>query len=174
MRVVTNTFVKSGMAAGRDKAGLIPSHHREPWLATRLLKAVLAMLFAEILFVCAVTTIAAFAYFNPALRGEIEIANAERIEGWAYDSLAADDRLEVQLFIDHHFVAATRAEQQRDDLVATHVARNATHGFSFALAQGQLAPGRHRAQVYVVHATPGSSRTLLPVSKRVRIFEVSN
>jgi len=147
---------------------------REGQLATRLLVAVIAKFFIEILFICAVATLAAFAYFNPALRGAIEMADAKHIEGWAYNPLAAGERLEVQLFIDNRFVAATRAENRRDDLVAAGVMRDAFHGFSFTLEGGQFGRGRHRAQVYVVHQTPGSSRTLLPISKRARIFIVEN
>jgi len=161
------------MIAKPYKLALVQPAAGEVRLATRLLRAVLVKLFAEILFVCAVVSFAAFAYFNPALRGEIEVVNSERVEGWAYNPLATDERLEVQLFIDDRFVAATRADRQHDGLVA-RAGRQVDHCFSFTLAGQPLSTGRHRAQVYVVHGTPGSSRTLLPITKRGRLFEVKN
>ena len=141
---------------------------------TRLLTAVLAKSFIEILLVCAVATMAAVAYFNPALRGDIELVSANHIAGWAYDPRMPDRQLEVQLFVDHRFVAAVRAEIARDDLVSAGKIRDRFHGFDFALPDKQFSRGRHRAQVYVVHKTPGDVRTLLPIGKGRRFFEVAD
>ena len=143
-------------------------------LGTRLLVAVIAKSFVEILFICAVATLAAFAYFNPALRGDVDVVDAKHIEGWAYNPLAADERLEVQLFIDNRFVATTRADSSRDDLVRAGAIPDAHHGFSFTLNDKQFGRGRHRAWIYVVHKTPRDFRTLLLISNRKLIFEVAN
>lgn len=147
--------------------------HDSTQLGTRLLAAVIAKSFVEILLVCAVATLAAFAYFNPALRGDIEVVSVNHIAGWAYDPRTPDKQLEVQLFVDHRFVAAARAEIARDDLVATGKIRDRFHGFDFALPDKQIPPGRHRAQVYVVHKTPGDVRTLLSIGKGRRFFQVT-
>jgi hypothetical protein len=148
--------------------------HGSAQLGTRLLTAVIAKSFIEIVLVCAVATLAAFAYFNPALRGDIEVVSANHIQGWAFDPRLPDRQLEVQLFVDHRFVAAARAEIPRDDLVAAGKLRDRLHGFDFALPDKQFSRGRHRAQVYVVHKTPGDVRTLLSIGKGKRFFEVAN
>jgi hypothetical protein len=141
---------------------------------TRLLTAVITKSLIEVLLVCAVATLAAFAYFNPALRGDVELVSANRIQGWACDPRIPDRQLEVQLFVDHRFVAAARAEIARDDLVTAGKIRDRHHGFDFALPDKQFPRGRHRAQVYVVHKTPADIRTLLPIGKGRRFFEVTD
>jgi hypothetical protein len=148
-----------------------PAHGAQ--LGTRLLTAVIVKSFIEILLVCAVATMAAFAYFNPGLRGDVEVVSANHVAGWAFDPRMPDRQLEVQLFVDHRFVAAARAEITRDDLVATGKIRDRLHGFDFALPDKQFARGRHRAQVFVVHKTPGDVRTLLSIGKGRRFFEVT-
>jgi hypothetical protein len=139
---------------------------------TRLLTAVIIKSFLEILLVCVVATLAAFAYFNPALRGDVELVSASHIAGWAFDPRIPDRQLEVQLFVDHRFVTAVRAEIARDDLVSAGKIRDRYHGFHFALSDKQFPRGHHRAQIYVVHKAPGDVRTLLPVGKGRRFFEV--
>jgi hypothetical protein len=143
-------------------------------IGTRLLRAVIAKSFVEILLVCAVATLAAFAYFNPALRGDIEVVSANHIAGWAYDPLIPDRQLEVQLFVDHRFVAAARAEVARDDLVTAGKIRGRFHGFDFALPDKQFPRGRHRVQVYAVHKSPSDVRTLLSIGRGRRFFEVAD
>ena len=148
--------------------------HGGAQLGTRLLTAVIAKSFLEIILVCVVATLAAFAYFNPALRGDVEIVSAKHVAGWVCDPRMPDRQLEVQLFVDHRFVAAARAEIARDDLVAAGKIRDRFHGFDFALPDKQFPRGRHRAQIYVVHKSPGDVRTLLPIGKGRRFFEVTD
>ncbi len=143
-------------------------------VGTRLLKAVLAKSLIEILLACAVATTAAFAYFNPGLRGDIEVVNTTHIRGWTYDPGAANKQLDVQLFVDHRFVAATRAKIAREDLVTAGKTPDPFHGFEFILSDNQFDRGRHRAQVYVVHKTPGDVRTLLSIGKGRRFIEVGD
>jgi hypothetical protein len=147
---------------------------RTTQLATHLLGAVIVKFFIETLFICVVVTLAAFSYFNPALRGDMEVVDSNHIEGWVYNPLAANERLVVQLSVDDRFVATARAEGRRDDLVAAGLARDPYHGFSFTLADSKFSRGRHRAQVYVVHKTTRGARTLLPISKEKRFFEIAN
>lgn len=160
--------------ASEFEMALILKPPRAAQLATPLLGAVIAKFIIETLFICAVVTLAAFSYFNPALRGDMEVIDSNHIEGWVYNPLAADERLVVQLSVDDRFVATTRAEIRRDNLVTAGLARDAYHGFSFTLSDKQFSRGRHRAQVYVVHKITRGSRTLLPISKKKRFFEIAN
>jgi hypothetical protein len=136
--------------------------------ARRLLFALIAKSLAEMLFVCVAVSLAAFSYFHPALRGDIESVDAVHLEGWVYDPWKPAEKLIVQLYVDDQFVAATRAD------ASVNAKKGADHGFRFAFSPKQFAPGRHRAQVYVVRKTPRGSRTLLPVSKEKRVLEVTN
>lgn len=143
------------------------SEPRDTGTARRLLYAILAKSLAEMLFLCAAVSMAAFAFFHPALRGDIETADPTRVEGWVYDSSKRGEQPVVQLYVDDQFVAATRTDAPASGAGAGR------HGFQFALAPKQFGPGRHRAQVYVVRKTPRGSRTLLPVSREKRIIEVT-
>jgi hypothetical protein len=137
--------------------------------AARLLGAVIAKAFLELLFVCTVITLAAFSNFNPSLRGEIENADAQRVEGWVHDPLAGTGPMDVQLWIDHRFFATMRTE----DETGAEAIQNGKCKFQFTLGT-QLSPGRHRAEVYVVRKTARGYKTLLPISKQKRFFEVAN
>lgn len=141
-------------------------------VASRLLKAVSIKMLIEIIFVCIVVSLAASRTFHPFLRGALDMVNSARVAGWASDPTSLDEPLEVQLFVDGAFVAATRAVEVRHDLVAAGATTGPEHGFSFALKAANLAPGLHFAQVYAVRPSIGSSLTLIPISKQPVKFEV--
>ena len=140
--------------------------------ATRLLRAVIAKFFLDLMFICVVASVAAFSNFGPLVRGAIDVADPARVAGWAYDPQAPGERLEVQLFIDGRFAASRRADERRDDLVEAEAAEDAGHGYSFAVAPLGLAPGPHTAQVYAVRRTAGPHQVLLPLAKQPRPFQV--
>jgi hypothetical protein len=144
----------------------------EPAVATKLLRAVIAKSLLEILFVCGVATFAAFSHFSPWLRGAIDVADQTRVAGWVHDPLAPHEAIEVQLFIDDHFVAAQYADEPRHDLVVSGAASKPQHGFSFALAGLALAAGQHTAQVYAVRKAAGANKALLPLARTAVTFEV--
>jgi len=143
-----------------------------PSVATRLLRAVIAKSFVEIVLVCVVVTLAAFSTFSPQLRGAIDAADQMRIAGWAYDPRSAGAPLEVQLFIDGKLAATELADGKRPDLVESGVTANPDHGFDFNLAPMNLSPGRHTAQVYALRRAAGANKILLPVAKQPSVFEV--
>jgi len=145
----------------------------ESRMATRLLRSVLTKSVLEIIFVCVVASFAGFSNFNPLLRGAIDTADQTRVTGWAYDPHAADDALEVQLFIDGRFAASQRAGQPRPDVVQAKVAASPNHGFTFAF-EPHLVPGKHTAQVYVLRRTAGMHKMLLSLSKRPVTFYVNH
>jgi hypothetical protein len=145
---------------------------REAPLVTRLLRAVIAKSFLDLIFICAAVSLAAFLSFHPLLRGAIDVADQTRVAGWAYDPLSPDEKLEVQLFIDGRFAASTRAGERREDLVRAGAAANPEHGFSFAVAPLRLTPGAHAAQVYAVHQAAGRYKTLLPLAAKPLMLHI--
>lgn len=144
----------------------------EPTVATKLLRAVIAKTFLEILFICVIATLAAFKNYSPLLRGAIDITDQTRVTGWTHDPQTPAEALEVQLFIDDHFIATQRADQRRDDLVRAGATKLPNHGFRFELASVKLANGRHTAQVYAVRDAAGTNKMLVPLTKQPIIFEV--
>jgi len=141
---------------------------------SRLLKAVVAKSFIEIVLVCAVATLAAFSTFSPRLRGALDVADRTRVAGWALAPEAPDVALEVQLFIDEKLAASKLADEERIDLVSSGVTSNPNHGFNFDLTQINLAPGRHTAQVYALRHAAGANKILLPIAKQPRALEVGH
>ena len=144
----------------------------EPTVATKLLRAILAKTFLEILFICVIATLAAFKNYSPLLRGAIDVADQTRVSGWTHDPQTPTAALEVQLFIDDQFIATQRADQRRDDLVRAGATKLPNHGFRFDLASSGLTVGRHAAQVYVVRTAAGTNKMLVPLAKEPIVFEV--
>jgi len=142
-------------------------------IPSRLLKAVVAKSFIEILLVCVVATLAAVSTFSPQMRGAIDIANQTRVAGWAYDPRAPEESLEVQLFIDGKLAATKLADETRVDLVESGAASEPNHGFDFDLTSINFAPGRHTAQVYALRRAAGENKILLPIAEQPSVFEVS-
>jgi hypothetical protein len=155
----------------RDDAKEILMLRPDSSVPSRLLKAVLAKSFIEIILVCVVATLAAFSTFGPRLRGAIDVADQTRVAGWAVAPEAPEVALEVQLFIDEKLVASKLADEERTDLVRPGVTSNPNHGFNFDLTQINLAPGRHAAQVYTLRPA-GANKILLPIMKQPSVFEV--
>src|SRR5262245_19987016 len=102
-------------------------------IPSRLLRAVVAKSFIEIILVCVVASLAAVSTFSPQMRGAVDIADQTRIAGWAYDPRAPEVSLETQLFIDGKLVATKLADETRIDLVKSGAALNPNHGFNFDL-----------------------------------------
>jgi hypothetical protein len=108
--------------------------------------------------------------FNPALRGSVDQADDQRVSGWALNEASQDERVEVQLFIDGHFVAAQVARLPRPDLVAAGRAKDALHGYAFDVPH--LSYGEHEARIYGLGGGAGPRRALLIVGKPSR-FKVT-
>lgn len=141
-------------------------------MASKLLRAVIAKSFVEVILVCVVATLAAFTTFSPQLRGAIDVADSTRVAGWVHDPQTPAEVLEVQLFIDGKFAAAELADDARNDLVEAGVTSQANHGFNFALNLLNLPAGKHSAQVYAVRAA-GANKTLLPITTNPPSFHIS-
>lgn len=141
-------------------------------LATRLLHAVLAKSFLEIAVVCVAVSLAAYWHFNPQLRGAIDVADGQRVAGWAMDSHRPGESIEVQLFIDERFAGEQTANEPREDLVRARVTTNSPHGFSFPLDSLKLISGNHTVQVYALRSTTEGSRIMLPLAEHPLKFLV--
>jgi hypothetical protein len=141
-------------------------------LATRLLRAVLAKTFLEILLICALVSLAAYWYFNPQLRGAIDLADAQRVSGWVADPNFPDQPVEAQLFIDDQFAIAGRANERRDDLVKAGATSSPFHGFSFQLESLRLPPGEHSVQVYALRQSAEGSRILIPLAEKPLTIQI--
>lgn len=150
-----------------------PDNAAQQRSATKLLQAVLVKTGLEITLICVAVSLAAFSHINPPLRGAIDVADASRIAGWAYDPREPAARLEVQLFVDGRFVAAGRADERRDDLARRGAADDAMHGFTFAVPPLGLAPGRHTLQVFAVHSGSANNKTLLSLTRSTLTLDIN-
>ena len=144
----------------------------ESAVATKLLKAILAKAGLEFLVILIAISLAAYSHLNPPIRGAIDVADATRIAGWAYDPREPNARVDVQLFINEQLVASRRADERREDLVTAGAAANALHGFTFAVPELRLATGKHRVTVYAVRAGAGNNKSLLALTKKEYWLEI--
>ncbi|MBO0859926.1 MAG: hypothetical protein J2P21_15965 [Chloracidobacterium sp.] len=146
--------------------------HLNSSVPSKLLKAIIAKFFIEIALVCVVATLSAFSTFNPLLLGVIERADQTRVAGWIVAPEAPGIVIEVQLFIDEKLVASKPADEMILDPVHYSLMSSPNHGFNFDLVRIKLAPGRHTAQVYALRHVSGANKTLTPIAKQPRVFEV--
>lgn len=140
--------------------------------ATKMLKALIAKAGIEIFVVMVAISFAAYSHLNPPIRGAIDIADAERIAGWAYDPRPPEESLPVQLFIDGNFVAVKSANELRDDLVTAGAATNPPHGFTFLVPELKLPKGVHSVNVYALRAGGGGNKSLLSITKKTQQIEI--
>ena len=144
----------------------------ESGAATKLLQAILAKAGLEFLVLLLAVSLAAYSHLNPPIRGAIDVADAARIAGWAYDPREPNAHLEVQLFIDDQFVAVRQADEQREDLVHAGAAQNSQHGFTFAVPSLHLPPGKHKITVYALRSGGGKNKSLLALTKKEHWVEI--
>jgi hypothetical protein len=102
--------------------------------------------------------------FPPYFRGWPEVTPENSVAGWAVNEAAPTTSVEVQLYVDDHFIADGMADMSRPDVVAAGRAKHDKCGFNFVLPS--LEKGEHEAQVYVVHEVgAGTYRTLQRLGK---------
>jgi hypothetical protein len=131
-----------------------------PARLTRLSRALIAKSIIEALFVAALAVYFAYTNINPFFRGSIDVADERTIEGWVVNEAAPDERVEVHLYIDGHFVSRRLADAPRADVLAAGRSRDAYHGFVFKTPP--LPPGEnYRARVYATHIAGGGARRVL-------------
>jgi hypothetical protein len=140
----------------------------------RLSRALIAKSVVEALFLVALVVHFSYTNINPFFRGSIDVADARTIEGWVVNEAAPDERVEVHLYIDDHFVGRQRADAPRADVLAAGRSRDAYHGFIFntpALPPGQT----YSARVYAMHsAGDGARRVLQEIGRATRFGVTAN
>lgn len=131
-----------------------------PARLARLSRALIAKSILEVLFVVALAVYFSYANINPYFRGSVDVAGARTIEGWVVNEATPDERVEVHLYIDDHFVGSRRADSPRADVLAAGRSRDAYHGFVF---RTPLLPPNHdyRVRVYAVHIAGDGARRVL-------------
>ncbi|MFL6230904.1 MAG: hypothetical protein ACJ741_19180 [Pyrinomonadaceae bacterium] len=126
----------------------------------RLSQVLIGKSLVETLFVVALAALFSYTHFNPRLRGTLDAADARAVAGWVVDEAAPDRLVEVELYIDDHFVARRRAVESRPDVLAAGRAPSAEHGYVFQTPP--LSEGEHEARVFAVeHAGGDPSHTAL-------------
>lgn len=123
-----------------------------------LFRLLLGKSILETVFLACLAVAFFFTTFPPYFHGFGE-ATPETISGWAVNNAAPWDRVQVQLFIDDHFVASAVANLSRPDVQQAGWARDEWHGFSFPVSR--LSVGEHEANVYAVHESGGGVRRTL-------------
>ena len=152
------------MAAGGEQPAGAPDR-----TALLLSRALLAKSLAEMLFVCFAVSFTAFAYLRTCIRGEIQVADATHVQGWALDRLRSNHPLELQLFIDDQFFGTTTA---RDALPAASNSKAQGHAFIFQFETHPLPPGEHSVKVYALERASLQNFTLRSVTLRPQFFQV--
>ncbi len=132
----------------------------------RLFQILVAKSIAETLFVGTLAFVFFAAAFPPYFHGWGE-ATPQTIAGWAVNNAAPWDRVEVQLFIDGHFVASGAANLSRPDIFRAGWSNDEWHGYAFAVPASTV--GIHEARVYAIHESGrGKRKTLQLVGDPIR------
>jgi hypothetical protein len=135
----------------------------------RLSKILIGKSLVETLFVAALVVIFSYTYFDPRLRGTLDVANEREVVGWVVDEDEPGRQVEVELYIDDHFVARRRADVSRPDVLAAGRAASAYHGYAFETPPLPARDAEYEARVFVVHEGADRDRVgLQKVGKSLR------
>ena len=92
-------------------------------------------------------------FINNAPAGNIDVANATHVAGWAYDPDFPTESITVLLEVDGAVKAQVVANGDRQDLIAT--IGSAAHGYDIPLGPLNLASGSHTVDIKGVDAATG-------------------
>ncbi|MBV9926708.1 MAG: hypothetical protein JOZ96_16945 [Acidobacteria bacterium] len=119
----------------------------------RLAKLIAAKLALDLLLVCGLAVYTYAVTYRTAFEGELEHADAFGVSGWVGGLEGEVAPLELQLFLDGHFVASA---------VAGEPSQGGRRAFLFRFEQPRY--GKHEARVYAVRESrAGARRTLQQV-----------
>jgi len=123
----------------------------------KIVHALIVKSLAESLLVSALAVGFYLKTFPPTFQGWGE-ATSNQIAGWAVDQADQSRPLTVQLFVDGNLISGAVANLARPDIVLSGWARDASHGYAFAVPG--LSAGVHEARVFVLHQGVGNRKTL--------------
>jgi hypothetical protein len=130
----------------------------------RLLKLVAAKLALDLLFVCGVAAYTHAVTFGHGFEGGLERADANGAGGWVVDLERPGAPVELQLFLDGRFAAATIAGEPLTGGAAG--GRFAQGRRAFVFQFGQPRYGGYEARVYAVReGRNGARRTLQQIGE---------
>jgi hypothetical protein len=135
----------SGAKAGGVRIALTERGHE------RLTRFLIGKSVVETILLVALVAAFSYAHFNPRLRGALDAADERGVSGWALDESDPSRRVEVELYIDDHFVARRPADARRDDLLSAGRAADPFHGFAFGTPPLPARPAPYEARVFAVH-----------------------
>ena len=160
--------------AGTDVSGLrVPfSAGGEPYAVRargRLVKLIAAKLALDLLFVCGIALYTHAVTFRRGFDGELEHADGLRASGWVVDLEQTGAPVEVQLFLNGRFAAATVAGAPASDGATEGSAGHGRRAFVFQFGQPRY--GEFEARVYAVREGRGGARRTLQQLGDPRHFE---
>lgn len=144
-----------------------------PRAGARLSQILIGKSLIEALFLAALVTAFSYSHFRPHFRGSLDVAGARAVGGWAVDEAAPDAQVEVELYIDGHFVARRRADQLRADVLAAGRAAGAYHGFVFETPPLPPRQAEYEARVFAAHAGADAARATLQQVGETKMFRVA-
>jgi hypothetical protein len=150
--------------AGTDVSGLrVPFSADGSRRAVRargaLVKLIAAKLTLDLLFVCGLAIYTHAVTFKRGFDGDIEHADGLRVSGWVVDLERPGAAVELQLFLNGRFAAATVASEPMSDNVAGSTAEQDQRAFIFQFERPRY--GEFEARVYAVRERRGGTRRTL-------------
>jgi hypothetical protein len=124
----------------------------------RLAKLVAAKLALDLLFVCGLAAYTHAVTYRTGFEGELEQADGLRVSGWVVDLERPGAPVELQLFLDGHFAAATVSNELSAGATEEPAGRGRRR---FVFQFGQPRYGRFEARVYAVREGRGGARRTL-------------
>ena len=124
---------------------------------SRLVKLVAAKLALDLLFVCGLAVYTHAVTYRTRFDGGLEHADGLKVSGWVVDLERPGSPVELQLFLDGHFAAATVTSEPSAG--ATEEPAAGRRAFVFRFEQPRY--GEYEARVYAVRVGRGGARRTL-------------
>ena len=126
--------------------------------STSLVHVLIGKSILETLLVGALAVFAYITILPPYFHGWGEVTETG-ISGWAVNDAEPWARVEIQLFIDGHFIAQSVANKSRPDVLVAGWSKDEWHGYVIPISA--LAQGTYEARVYALHHSGDGARKSL-------------